>query len=370
MRRLQILPLDWFVLLVPIILGVTGIITVYSTMVASGRTSLAVSQGVFLLLGLLTMCLFLYLDYRNLRAFAWPIFFGSLAILVLLIPAIGSHLPFTPVIYGARRWISFGFFQLQPGEITKLAAVIIAAELVARRLDRKSIGRLVAYLLVAALPVGLILAQPDLGTAAVVAVIFLAVLLASGLSRQQITALIAFFLLVGALLFANLHDYQRARLETFLNPASDPLRSGYNVRQSLIAVGSGGLLGRGFGQGSQTALNFLPVAHTDFLFASFAEATGLIGSSVIIALYSLLIWRAVAISQQNSDPFATYLALGIAVKIFFQVTVNIGMNIGLLPVTGIPLPFMSSGGTALIIDFACVGILLGIYARHRKSFFV
>jgi len=370
MRRLLALPLDWFVLLIPIILGVTGIITIYSTVLASGKTGLAVSQGVFLLLGLLVMGFFANWDYRNLRAFAWPILFITLALLVLLLPPIGAHLPFTPAVFGARRWISFGFFQLQPGEIAKLATIVISATLLASYPRGLGAGMIIFYLLVSAVPTVLILAQPDLGTAVVVAVIFMSVLLASGPSRKQLAALVVFFLLAGGLFFANLHDYQRARLETFINPTSDPLRSGYNVRQSLIAVGSGGLWGRGFGQGSQTALNFLPVAHTDFLFASFAEATGLIGSTVVLFLYGLFVWRALIISQQDSDLFASYLALGIAVKIFFQATVNIGMNIGLLPVTGIPLPFMSSGGTALIIDFACVGILLGINARQKRSFFV
>ncbi|MEX0594761.1 MAG: FtsW/RodA/SpoVE family cell cycle protein, partial [Patescibacteria group bacterium] len=174
------------------------------------------------------------------------------------------------------------------------------------------------------------------------------------------------------LLLSNLHNlqpYQQQRIETFLNPASDPLGEGYNVIQSLIAVGSGGLSGQGFGQGSQTVLNFLPVPHADFIYAGYAEATGFIGSSILLILYVILVFRAITIARDSTDPFGQLLALGIATKFFFQTAVHIGMNVGLLPVTGIPLPFMSYGGTALIVDMALIGILESIAIRHKKIVF-
>ena len=170
-------------------------------------------------------------------------------------------------------------------------------------------------------------------------------------------------------MYVNLQGYQKSRIETFLNPASDPLGEGYNVQQSLIAVGSGGLTGRGFGQGSQTVLNFLPVPHADFIYAGYAEATGFIGSSVLLLLYVVLVFRALSIARDSNDPFGQLIAIGIATKFFFQVTIHLGMNVGLLPVTGIPLPFMSYGGTALIIDMALIGVLESIAIRHKKVVF-
>jgi rod shape determining protein RodA len=166
-----------------------------------------------------------------------------------------------------------------------------------------------------------------------------------------------------------MRDYQRERLMVFLNPQHDPTGSGYNVLQSIIAVGSGGLTGRGFGEGPQSQLNFLPVAHTDFVFAGFAEATGFIGAIVLIAILVLLFTRLLNVARASKDEFGMFLAVGSATMILFQMFVNIGMNISLMPVTGIPLPFVSYGGTSLVINFMLIGIIQSIYLRHKKITF-
>lgn len=369
MRRLLALPIDWFILLVPLILSITGVITIFSITVSSGKTSIAYSQAVFLLIGLVGLVFFTLLDYRLLGGASWLVYGVGMLLLGLLVPQVAAHFPLATTAFGARRWINFGFFQLQPGETMKLASIILSARLLSvRRVAQKS-KRLVLYLMAALLPVGLVLSQPDLGTAIVLGGIFFTVLLLAGPTKRQILLLIALLLLGGWLGLANLKDYQRNRIETFLNPSADPLKSGYNVRQSLIAVGSGGLIGKGFGQGSQTALNFLPVAHTDFFFASFAEATGFIGSTVVILLYGLLFTRIVSLAEGQKDSFGRLLVLAIGVKILLQTTINIGMNIGLLPVTGIPLPFMSYGGTALVIDLICIGILQSVHIRQKRTLF-
>jgi rod shape determining protein RodA len=368
-RRLLNAPIDWFILVIPIILVIMGIITIYTITYSSQTGSLAISQLVYAILGLVLMFLLMFSDYRILRSLAWPLFLAGLLLMVPLLPPLASHLPFVSKAFGANRWINLGIFQLQPAEIFKLIIAIFGAHFIASQWYGLTWRPAMAYLLLNLIPIVLIIVEPDLGTAVVVMVIAGSLFFAARPSRGLILFLVIIVALSGTFLAANLKPYQKNRLTTFLNPSSDPLKQGYNVRQSLIAVGSGGLTGRGFGQGSQTVLNFLPVAHTDFIFAGFAEATGFLGSVVLVGLYLLLLWRVVAIAREADDRFATLLAIAIGWKLFFQAFVNIGMNIGLLPVTGIPLPFISYGGTALIIDLAGIGILESIYIRHKKIVF-
>lgn len=369
MRRFLALPIDWFILLIPLILSITGVITILSITISSGKASLAYSQAAYLLIGLAALVAFMVLDYRFLGGMSWLIYGIGAVLLVLLVPQISAHVPFATSAFGARRWINLGVFQLQPGEVMKLASTIIAAKILSSRRVIRDFRWLLVYLSLALIPVGLVLSQPDLGTAVVIGAALFTVLLLAGPSKRQILVLAALALTGGWLVMANLQEYQRHRIETFLNPSADPLKTGYNVRQSIIAVGSGGLTGKGFGQGSQTVLNFLPVAHTDFFFASFAEATGFIGSSIVLFLYGLLLIRIISLAQSQTDSFARYLALAIGVEFFYQILVNVGMNIGLLPVTGIPLPFMSYGGTALIINLISIGILQSICIRQKRALF-
>ena len=365
-KRFLSAPIDWISLIVPIILTITGVITIYTITFAQEKSGLATSQVIFACIGLVAMVVAMFSDYRHLRSFANILYLLGVVMLILLIPPIAAKIPFTLKIFGAYRWLDLGFFQLQPGEIFKLIAAIFGAKILTQHIGLINWKKTLVYVFFAAIPILLVLVQPDLGTASVILIIFATAFLAARPSGRIVTTILMIFLISLPLIWLTLKPYQRSRVETLLNPSTDPQGQGYNVRQSLIAVGSGGLTGRGFGQGSQTVLNFLPVAHTDFVFSGFAEATGFVGSLVIIFLYLLLIYRAINIASISTDKFGQLLAVAIAAKFLFQVTVHIGMNLGLLPVTGIPLPFMSGGGTSLIIDLLCVGILQSIHIRHAR----
>jgi len=222
--------------------------------------------------------------------------------------------------------------------------------------------------LILGLPVGVVLLQPDLGTAGVLVSTVLVVLLAARVPRRYWLMLLAATAVAAPLLVAHLKPYQRTRIETFLAPTTDPYGSGYNVLQSIIAVGNGGMFGQGIGHGTQSQLEFLPVAHTDFIFAGIAEATGLVGSVVVILLLAGLCMRAFLVGQRSPDRFGTYLAVGIGSLWLTQFSINIAMNLGLAPVTGIPLPFVSHGGSALVINCLALGLLESIARRtHARS---
>ena len=369
MRRFLSLPVDWTLLFIPVLLVITGIITIYTITFSQYQASLAINQLTFGVLGLIALVGFMFSDYRFLGSISKILFVVGLLLLLPLLPFWASDLPFVLKVYGAHRWLDFGPLQLQPAEVFKLIAAIFGAKYLAEKIGRLRYQQAAIFISISLVSFGLVLLQPDLGTASVLLVVFAALFLATKPSSRTVLLLLALAAVAMPILWSNLKPYQKNRVETFLNPASDPQGEGYNVRQSLIAVGSGGLMGRGFGQGSQTVLNFLPVPHADFIFAGFAEATGFIGSAILIILYAILVLRAISIARLSLDPFGQLLAIAIAAKFLFQSVVHIGMNIGLLPVTGIPLPFMSYGGTALIIDLASIGILESIYIRHKKFFF-
>ncbi|MEK7171242.1 MAG: FtsW/RodA/SpoVE family cell cycle protein [Patescibacteria group bacterium] len=369
-KRFLSLPIDWIMLIVPLILTVTGIITIYTITFAQDKASLASSQIWFALIGLVAMVVIMFSDYRWFKSVAgWLYFFGIL-LLVLLIPPIAAQIPFALKVFGSYRWLDLGFFQLQPGEIFKLIAALFSAKILCQHIGLIDWKKTAVFILLAAVPTSLILLQPDLGTASVVLTVFVAAFLAARPSGRIVLTLLAMILIVTPIVWINLKPYQKQRIETFIHPSScDPKKECYNINQSIIAIGSGGLTGRGFGQGSQTVLNFLPVAHTDFIYSGFAEATGFIGSLALIFLYVVLIHRALTIASISTDKFGQLLAIIIAVRFLFQITVHLGMNMGLLPVTGIPLPFMSYGGTSLITDLMSVGMLQSIYIRHSRGVF-
>ncbi len=369
MRRFLSVPIDWILLIIPLILTGVGIITIYTITYSHHQNELVIDQGIFAGLGLLLMLVFMFSDYRILAGFSKIIYLLGILLLVPLLPSLAPKFPFVIKVFGAYRWLNFGLFQLQPAEIFKLFAAISAAKYLSPFISSLNWKRVLGYVVLAAIPTTLILLQPDLGTASVVLMVFFGVFLAAKPTARTILFTLIGLLIGLSVVWFNLQGYQKQRIETFLNPAADPQGEGYNVRQSLIAVGSGGLMGRGFGQGSQTVLDFLPVPHADFIFAGYAEATGFVGSVTILILYVVLLFRVVAVARVSNDPFSQLLAIGIGTKILFQTTVHIGMNTGLLPVTGIPLPFMSYGGTALVVDLASIGIMQSIYIRHKKTLF-
>lgn len=357
---------DWSLIVLPLILTLLSITTIYTITYNTVGTKLAMSQTIYTLIGFVLLGVFTFIDYRQFRSISTLLFIVGLALLVPMLPAISTKLPFVICEFNACRWINFGFFQFQTSEFFKLVVILVFAAFLSRRHAKMPWWHIFFYLIALAVPGLLILAQPDLGSALVVIACGLALLLAARFPWGVWVVLFVCALVAMPVVWKNLKPYQQQRIEVFLNPESDPNKTGYNVRQAEIAVGSGGVLGRGFGKGTQSQLNFLPVAHTDFIFAGYAEATGFVGSLFLIGVMMLLVLRALHVAQISKDSFGRYVAIGIAALITVQVVVNIGMNIRLMPVTGIPLPLVSYGGTSMFITMIALGILQSIAIRHKK----
>ncbi len=354
--------IDWLLYLIPIILTIAGIVIIYSLTYYNNKIELFNNQIIYAIIGLTLMVIFTFIDYRNFQGAAWYLYLGGLALLLIV-------LFWGKTVLGASRWIDLKIFQLQPAEFFKLCLIIILAKFFSDRWDNINFKNIFLGLLLLIIPGILVLRQPDLGTLLVLCFVALMIILATKISKTQLAILGAIILIILPCTWFLLKDYQKQRLSTFLNPSADPYGSGYNVLQSTITVGSGGLLGRGLGHGPQSQLNFLPIVYTDFIFAGLAEASGFVGSVILIVLFMFLISRILSVARISKDYFGMLIAIGIGSMLIFQVFVNIGMNIGIMPVTGIPLPFVSSGGTSLIINFICIGILQSIYLRHKKITF-
>lgn len=266
---------------------------------------------------------------------------------------------------GAQRWLDLGLVRFQPSELMKLAMpMTVAAFLHLRRLP-PSLPTILLTLLIVAVPAGLIIDQPDLGTALLVITAGGFALFFAGLQWRWILGAAALLGAVAPVLWQQLHDYQRQRILTLLNPESDPLGAGYHIMQSKIAIGSGGLFGKGWMNGTQAHLDFVPEAHTDFIFAVFAEEMGLLGVIVLLALYMAIVGRCLWIATRAQDSFQRLLAAALTMTFFIYVFINIGMVIGILPVVGVPLPLMSYGGTSAVTLLASFGMLMSIHT-HRK----
>lgn len=296
-----------------------------------------------------------------LMSLAMPAYLGmvSLLMVVELFGMVGM---------GAQRWIDLGLFVLQPSEPTKLAMILLLARYF-HQMNYENIGRITLVLFavfIIAIPAGLVLLQPNLGTAMILSIIGAAMLFAAGVRWWK-------FAIVGVAVAAAapigwlfMHDYQKRRVMTFLNPEADPLGAGYNIMQSQIAIGSGGIFGRGFMQGSQGRLDFLPEKHTDFVFTLLAEEFGFIGSMILLLLYGMLLWRGYRIAASSQHHFGRLVAIGICTYFFAHVFINMAMVMGLLPVVGLPLPFLSYGGTTMMTSLMAIGILLNIDLNHEQ----
>lgn len=353
---------DWTLVIVPLLLLVIGVAVIYTVTFPTVGFALAQSQIIYALLGMLVAITFTLIDYRNWQGFSYLIYIFGMVLLVLVV-FIGSKQ------FGASRWIDLGSFHLQPSEVFKLFMIMVMARIFSAWSGAFTVRRLLTVLFIMAAPTLMVFQQPDLGTASVLFVIFFGMLLFAKLPWKWWAAIIGIFVILLPAGYYSLKPYQRTRIQTFMRPELDPRGAGYNVRQATIAIGSGGLTGQGLGKGTQSQLNFLPVAHTDFIFSGLAEATGLFGSITLLVLYFVLIARAFRVAEVAKDQYGMFLGVGVAIMIAFQVVVNVGMNIGLLPVTGIPLPLVSSGGTSLIVTMASIGILQSIYIRHKKITF-
>jgi len=364
--------LDFGLLIVPILLSIAGIALIYSLVFSEIESSLALKQLIFFLVAAGVMFLIATVDYRILSAASWYLYLGAI-VLLIFVDIFGK------TSGGATRWVDFKVFQLRPSEFYKFVSVIFLASFFSRRIGRVRIVDIIYMFLMLLPPLFLILVEPDLGTALVIIFSWTTLVLFSGLTLKQYAAIFIFFvaaITVFSLSVYNvrpfgplLKDYQRQRIITFANPSSDPFGRGYNIQQALIAIGSGGVFGRGLGHGSQSQLQFLPKPETDFIFSGYSEAFGLIGDLMLLAAFLFFIIRIMDISKVAKDNFGYLVTVGVGSTFIFQIVINIGMNIGLVPVTGIPLPFLSYGGSSLLTSFFMIGILQSIYIHRKKISF-
>lgn len=362
--------LDWVLMAAVVGLLAIGTLVVWSTtagrenLTAGDPTSYLRKQLVNLAIGGVLMVLVLATDHRWVRILAPAVYLAAVVGLVLVL-TIGTELN------GSQSWLRVAGMSIQPSEFAKLAVVIGMALLVAERTEgswRRPVGSVdvLGMLLIAGIPAALILAQPDLGTMLVLSATVFGVLAVSGASRRWLGALVLGAVAVATLAVSAgvLKPYQVDRFMAFTDPTLDPLGAGYNTEQARIAVGNGGLWGQGLFNGSQTQAGFVPEQHTDFVFTAVGEELGLVGAGAVIALSCLVIWRALAIAHRTDDMFGRVAAAGIACWFGFQAFQNIGMCLGIMPVTGVPLPFVSYGGSSIFAGMLAVGLLHNI---HRRS---
>jgi rod shape determining protein RodA len=301
-------------------------------------------------------------DYKWLKTFAWPLYVVQLGLLVLTL-AVGDG------VGGSARWVEIGPFVFQFSELAKILMIVVLANYLGARAGRlNSLPAILGACVLAGPPWLLVMLQPDLGTSLVFAAIVAGMLFMSGASLRWLAVLAAGVIAVVPFAWNNvLHDYQKERLTSFLNETPDIMGSGYQLHQAQIAVGSGGWVGKGLTNGTQNQLDFLPVQTTDFVFAILAEELGFIGGMVVFGLFAVLVWRIMTAAWRSRDPFGTMFCCGIASMLVFQLVVNVGMVIGVMPITGIPLPFVTHGGASLVSLAAGLGIIQSINIRQTRA---
>lgn len=348
-------------------LAVFGLFMVYSAS-HQGLATLGEDPGfylkkqiAFLMLGLIAMLITASFDYRLVKVYAGIAFGGVVFLLLLVLTPIGDETA------GAQRWINLFGFQFQPSEFAKLGLVALLAAYLSelREVRLENVWRAAGLALA---PMALIFLQPDVGTTMVFAAVVIGLLVVAGARARHIGILVA-VAVMGAIVAFHLgivKDYQIARLTSFLDPAADPLRAGYNRAQAEIAIGSGGVFGRGYLNGTQTNLDFVPEQHTDFVFTVVGEELGFVGALLLLVLFAVLLWRGFRTALMSRDSFGTLLAAGVTTMVAFQIFVNVGMTMGIMPVTGIPLPLVSYGGTSMIVNWMAVGLLLNVHMRRFK----
>lgn len=354
--------LNWSLLLLVFLLFGLGVINLYSASSLRGEAGMTTvsfyqKQLVWGLVGLFGLIVCISFDYRHLRSLAWPLYWFSLILLAVVLLTGKS-------IYGAARWIDLGVFHFQPTELAKLSCLLLASLILTRTPGPLAWGNLGKILAIVAVPVGLIIVQPDLGSGLNILLLVGGMMVYHGIQTRVFWTLAMAVPALMPLCWLGLRDYQRERILTFLQPDSDPLGAGYNILQSQIAIGSGQTWGKGFLEGTQSQLRFLPEKHTDFVLAVFGEEWGFIGSVLLLSLYCLFLYQILLVIQDSKDRFGHYLSVGVFFYFFWQITINMGMVLGLLPVVGIPLPFLSYGGTSTLINFCFLGLALNVAMRR------
>jgi rod shape determining protein RodA len=348
---------DWLLLVPAFAIIALSLMTLWN-LAPGGRHAMAWRQLTWVAVGLVALLAVVSVDYRNLVRAAPALYVGGLALL-LTVFALGR------LVAGARRWIHIGPLTFQPSEMFKLIFVLVLAWIfTARWAQPLSRGAAVGVAAVVAVPALLIVRQPDLGTALVLLPVLAAVLVGAGIRARTLSRFVLAAVAAMPLLWFALKEYQRERLLVYVDPFRDPLGTAYNVIQAKIAIGSGQLVGRGVSGATQSRLAFLPERHTDFIFAVFAETWGFVGCLVLVVAYGLLVLRGFDIAASARDPRGRVIALGVSALFATQTLVNMGMVTGLLPVVGIPLPFMSYGGSSMLVSLMGLGLLLSVRMRQ------
>ena len=366
MRKRELKNMEWGILVVAIILSIIGIVALFSATQETEYDEFS-KQIIWLVVSLIAMVIIMFIDY-NLLLKASPVLYGLAIILLIAVL-------FTKPVNGATSWFNIGAFSLQPGEFSKVAVILFLTFVITKiqRKGQEEINRptrLLIILSVLAVPVLLIIKQPDYGTALAFIVAMALMLFASGLDKKYIIGTILLVVIAVPLLYNFvLPEHAKTRIDVFLNPESDPRGSGYNIIQSKLAIGAGGLTGMGILKGNQTQLGFLYPKTTDFIYSVIGEEIGFIVAGAIILLFVYLINKSIYVAKTSKDRAGSMIAIGITGIFLFHVLENIGMVMGLLPITGVPLPFVSYGGSSLITNFICIGLLLNISGKRQKTIF-
>lgn len=359
----KLLKMDWILIGASALLIGISLSVLYSISAASSQTegiSVFWRQVIYVFIGAFAMLFFAFTDHQIFKSKSTLIYFVTLVVL-------GCLLIFGTTVRGTSGWIGFGMFRVQPVEAAKLALIIFMASFISqKRTEFGEFGRIMTTFVLIGFMIFLVAKQPDFGSAMVLVGVWMGMLMVSGISRKMLFNIFIIGIITCLVGWFQLADYQKARINVLIDPNSDAKGSGYNVIQSMIAVGSGGILGKGIGHGSQSQLNFLPEKHTDFIFASISEELGMIGALAVIILFGIIFHRIRRVAKRSPDNFGYLVAVGILLMFFLQVLENIGMNMGIMPVTGIPLPFLSYGGSSLIAALASIGIVNNIHLRSES----
>jgi len=367
MKKRLLKNIDWSVLICTILLLAIGLFAIYSANLNSNEDEFT-KQIIWIAISVPFIILCIVIDYDTIAKIS-PILYGI--IIISLVAVL-----FTTPISGATSWFTLGFVSIQPSEFAKVVVIIFMAMIMSRmkmkggerEINRPT--RLLLLFLAIGVPLALIVRQPDYGTAMAFIVAFILMLFAGGLDKKYIiTGILIVVIAVPLLYFFVLPDHAKTRIDVFLNPEMDPRGAGYNLTQSKLAIGAGELFGMGYLKGNQTQLGFLYPKSTDFIFSVIGEELGFIFAAAIIILYVVMITKAITISKTAKDDLGSLIAIGFAGVLLFHMTENIGMTIGLLPITGVPLPFVSYGGSSLLSNLIMIAILLNISGRRQKSIF-
>ncbi|MBI4684557.1 MAG: rod shape-determining protein RodA [Nitrospirae bacterium] len=361
---------DWATFSIIVFLSIMGIMTIYSAtrpLLPNEQANYHIKQIYWLIVGIAALFIVVNFDYVWLNRFAYPLYVIGMLLLLAVLFAGKTGM-------GAQRWLNIGPFSFQPSEIFRPIFTIALARYLTTIHNRMNLATMIkTFLMFAVIPLILLIKQPDLSTAIILLIMFLTLCIAKGLQKRVIALLILLGIIsipfLGNILWEGLKDYQKNRLVAFMKPDADPAGIGYHINQSKVAIGSGEFMGKGYMKGTQGPFRFLPEKHTDFIFAVFAEEWGFLGSFLLMLVYLAFILRGIDTALKAKDEFGKLLAAGITFMFSAYFFINTGMTLGIMPVVGIPLPFMSYGGTALLSNFIAAGLLINIRTRRFELFY-